>query len=283
MKRPIFFYSEILGEEGKRGRGRRGFWGFSFSPFLLFSSSILFLLLSFTSAQTAQDAINLAAEHPAFAKGLADRPNWSANAYETKNRYNIWRVEFYDEGGNGLGWADVSLEKSRLFAWDAAVEVIETQYAEAEEKLLEFLRNDPTAQEMVGSVDDAYGYWVGYDSWRECWMVHIERGADSLDLTLRSRRSESRSLEDLYLEKVYAANVMSYGDWQNASGAQVVAVAFENPEIAAAVRDVDGWTTATEKLDGEAWKVRFLSGETVIAEADVNMADGSLANINITQ
>jgi hypothetical protein len=249
----------------------------------LFLSICISIFTSFASTQGAQDAINLAANHPAFAKGLADRPNWSANAYETKNRYGLWRVEFYDEGGNSLGWADVSLEKARLFAWDAAIEVTESQYDEAKEKLLEFLRNDPTAQEMVGSVDDAYDHWVGYDSWRECWMVHIERGADSLDVTLRSRRSESRSLEDLYLEKVYAANIMSYGDWQNANGAQVVAVAFENPEIAAAVRGIDGWTTATERLDGDAWKVRFLSGETVIAEADVNIADGSLANINIAQ
>jgi hypothetical protein len=243
----------------------------------------LFFLLCFSFAQTAQDAINLAAEHPAFAKALADRPGWTANAYDPKSRYGIWRVEFYDADGNGMGWADVSLEQYRLYAWDAAFDVIESQYAEAEQILLDFLRNDKIANDMIGSVDDAYGYWVGYDSWREVWMVHLDRGADSLDLTLRSRRSEAKSLEGLYLEKVYVANIMSYDDWQNANGAQVVAVAFENPDIAAAVRDIDGWTTATEKLDGEAWKVRFLSGETVIAEADVNMADGSLANINIMQ
>jgi hypothetical protein len=250
---------------------------------LCFSLFTLHALLFTAHAQTAQDAINLAAEHPAFAKGLADRPGWTANAYDTKGRYGIWRVEFYDANGNGMGWADVSLEQYRLYAWDATVEVIETQYAEVEQILLDFLRNDDMAKDMIGSIDDAYGYWVGYDSWRECWMVHVDRGADSLDLTVRSRRSDTKSLEGLYLEKVYVANIMSYGDWQNANGAQIVAVAFENPEIAAAVRDVDGWTTATEKLDGDAWKVRFLSGETVLAEADVNMTDGSLANINILQ
>jgi hypothetical protein len=242
-----------------------------------------FLLLSFASAQTAQDAINLAAEHPAFAKALADRPGWSANAYDTKSRYAIWRVEFYDADGNGMGWADVSLDQHRLYAWDTSFDVIESQYAEAEPILLDFLRNDKIAQDMIGSIDDVYGTWVGYDGWRECWMVHLDRGADSLDLTLRSRRSDPKSLEGLYLEKVYVANIMSFTDWNNANGSQIVAAAFENPEIAAAVRGVDGWTTATERLEGDAWKVRFLSGETVIAEADVNIADGSVANINITQ
>lgn len=247
---------------------------------------LLSLLLSLSSfffsfAQTAQDAINLATEHPAFAKALADRPNWSANAYDTKNRYGIWRVEFFDEGGNGLGWADVNLEQQRVYSWDTSFDITENQYAEAEQILMDFLRQDQLANELVGSVDDSYNYWVGYDGWRECWTVHIDRGVDSLDLIVRSRRSEPRSLDHLYLERVNIINIMSYGDWQNANSANVVAVAFEHPDIAAAVRDVDGWTTQTEKLEGEAWKVRFLSGETIVAEADVNMADGSLANIAI--
>ncbi len=238
--------------------------------------------LSTAFAQTSQDAINLAASHPSFAKALEDRPGWTANAYDTKSRYGIWRVEFYDVDGDWLGWADANLEQQRLYAWEAEFDIIEAQYAEAEQILIDFLRNDEASQKLIGSVDDAYDHWVGYDSWREVWMVHIERGADSLDLTVRSRSATPKSFESLYLEKVYVANIMSYEDWQDGNGSQVVAVAFENPEIAAAVRGVDGWTTATEKLEGDAWKVRFLSGETVIAEADVNMADGSIVNINIT-
>jgi hypothetical protein len=239
-------------------------------------------VFSLTYAQNPQDAINLASSHPAFAKALADRPGWTANAYDTKSRYGIWHVEFYDADGNGMGWADVNVEQQRLYAWDAAFDVIESQYAEAEQTLIDFLRNDETSQKLIGSVDDVYGWWVGYDSWRETWMVHLDRGADSLDLTLRSRSAQPKSFESLYLEKVYVANIMSYDDWQNANGSQVIALAFENPEVAAAVRGVD-WTTSTERLEGDAWKVRFLSGEQVIVEADVNIADGSVANIAVTQ
>lgn len=247
---------------------------------LLFSLSVLFFSLA--TAQSPQDAINLASGHPAFAKALEDRPGWSANAYDTKSRYGIWRVEFYDADGNGMGWADVNVEQQRLYAWDAAFDVIESQYAEAEQLLKDFLRSDETAQQLIGSVDDAYGYWVGYDGWREVWMMHIDRGADSLDLTIGSRSSQPKSFESLYLEKVYVANIMSYGDWQNANGSEVVALAFENPEVAAAVRGMD-WTTSAERLEGDAWKVRFLSGEQVIVEADVNIADGSVVNIAVMQ
>jgi hypothetical protein len=244
--------------------------------------SLVLLLSALATAQSPQDAINLAASHPAFVKGLADRPGWSANAYDSESRYGIWRVEFYDADGNGLGWADVNVEQQRLYAWDAAFDVIESQYAEAEQILIDFLRNDETSQKLIGSVDDVYGWWVGYDSWREVWMVHLDRGADSLDLTLRSRSSQPKSFESLYLEKVYVANIMSYDDWHNANGSEVVALAFENPDVAAAVRGMD-WTTSTERLEGDAWKVRFLSGEEVIVEADVNVADGSIANINVMQ
>jgi hypothetical protein len=315
MKRLLFFIHQVLEAggnstlqihkllatnnsqdlEGRRSRGEREIFG---SParipkqkvlvdleggMLLCSLSIFIaLLLTFVTAQSPQDAINLASSHPAFAKGLEDRPGWSANAYDTKSRYEIWRVEFYDAEGNGVGWADVNLEQQHLYAWDAAFDVIEGQYAEAEQVLIDFLRNDETSQKLIGSVDDVYGWWVGYDSWREVWMVHLDRGADSLDLTLRSRSSQPKSFESLYLEKVYVANIMSYGDWQNANGSQVVALAFENPEVAAAVRGKD-WTTSTERLEGDAWKVRFLSGEQVIVEADVNLADSSVANIAVMQ
>jgi hypothetical protein len=268
--------------EGRRKKGE-----IFFSPTSYLLSSFLLCLcvsvvLSLAIAQSPQDAINLASSHPAFAKALADRPGWMANAYDTKSRYGIWRVEFYDADGNGMGWADVNVEQQRLYAWDAAFDVIESQYAEAEEMLIDFLRNDETSQKLIGSVDDSYSWWVGYDSWREVWMVHLDRGADSLDLTVRSRSAQPKSFESLYLEKVYVANIMSYDDWQNANGSQVVALAFENPEVAAAVRGVD-WTTSTERLEGDAWKVRFLSGEQVIVEADVNIADGSVANIAVTQ
>jgi hypothetical protein len=250
-----------------------GFWIFNFS---------LYLLLSFSLAQSPQDAINLASSHAAFVKGLEDRPGWSANAYDAKSRYGVWRVEFYDADGNGIGWADVNVEQQRVYAWEAAFDVIESQYAEAEQVLIDFLRNDETSQKIIGSVDDVYGWWVGYDSWREIWMVHLDRGADSLDLTVRSRSAQPKSFKSLYLEKVYVANIMSYDDWQNANSSQVVALAFENPEVAAAVRGKD-WTTQAERLEGDAWKVRFLSGEQVIVEADVNITDGSVANIAVMQ
>jgi hypothetical protein len=304
MKQLHFFYRENFEEEREKVSGSKSFlsalvqclqiWNlkkgerlkiFSFlfpTHSLKLCTLFSFLLLSCTIAQSTQDAINLASSHASFAKGLADRPGWTANAYNTKSRYGIWRVEFYDADGNGIGWADVNLEQQRLYAWDAAFDVIESQYAEAEQVLIDFLRNDKTSQKLVGSVDDVYGWWVGYDGWREVWMVHLDRGADSLDLTLRSRSSQPKSFKSLYLEKVYVANIMSYDDWQHANSSQVVALAFENPEVAAAVRGVD-WTTSTEQLEGDAWKVRFLSGEQIIVEADVNLADGSVANIAVMQ
>ncbi|MBI5961137.1 MAG: hypothetical protein HY866_20540, partial [Chloroflexi bacterium] len=77
--------------------------------------------LSLSHAQpgyTPQEAIDLAAAHAAFVDGLAARPGWTAAAYDSKNSYGIWHVQFWDTDGEDLGWADLSLERSKVYSWD---------------------------------------------------------------------------------------------------------------------------------------------------------------------
>jgi hypothetical protein len=88
----------LLRQGGRRKeKGGRGFFSYLLhSTSYLLLSLFFYFLLSTAFAQTTDDAINLAATHSSFAKGLEDRPGWSAVAYDTKNYYGIWRVQFYD-------------------------------------------------------------------------------------------------------------------------------------------------------------------------------------------
>ncbi len=257
---------------------------FLLSPFsfllLIFSLFTFSFSLSPVVAQTTDDAINLAASHSSFAKGLADRPGWTAVAYDTQNYYGIWRVQFYDAENNALGWSDINLEQQKVYAWETNFDIIEGQYAEAEEALLNFARQDPQVIEMIGNIDESNGVYIGFDAWREVWIMSIDRWPNSVELNIRSRNGTSRSLENLYLDKVLAQEIMSYEDWQNASSSQAIDIAFSAPEIAAAVRGKD-WTTYAERLESNTWKIHFMSGEEQIAEADVNVDEGSLLGFNV--
>ena len=123
------FYWTLIFSSNEKGKGKRNQKSFHSSlithHFLLFT--FYFLLSTLVIAQSPQDAINLAAAHSSFANGLADRPGWTAVAYDTKNLYGIWRVQFYDAEGNDLGWSDISLEKQKVYAWETNFDITESE------------------------------------------------------------------------------------------------------------------------------------------------------------
>jgi hypothetical protein len=267
------------GGRREKGEGRRIF-SYLLPPtfyLLVFSLFTFHFLLSTAFTQSTNDAINLAATHSSFVKGLEDRPGWTAVAYDTQNHYGIWRVQFYDAEGNPLGWSDVNLEQQQVYAWETNFDIIEGQYAEAEEVLLNFARQDPQVLEMIG---ESNGVWIGFDPWREVWIVSVDRWPNSLELNIRSSNPAPRSLENLYLDKVIVQDIMSYEDWQSASSSQAVDIAFNQPEIATAVRGKE-WTTYIERLEGNTWRIHFMSDETQLAEADINVDDHSVVAFHV--
>lgn len=278
-QRFTLIFSDVQGK--RKGEGAATYSLRSTAYSLLMILTFHFLLLTFSVAQTADDVINLAASHSAFARALADRPGWTARTYNTKNDYGIWRVEFQDAEGNYLGYSDVNPEKQLVYAWQTEFDLLDGQYAEAEEALLNFARQDPTVISMIGNIDERNGQWFGFDAWRNVWVLYIDRWPNaSVELNFRSSSTTPRSLENLYLEKVLVQDVMSYDDWHSASASQAVQIAFTAPEIAAAVRD-QTWTTHTEHIEGNTWKIHFMSGETELAEADVDVNEGSLLRFTI--
>ena len=79
---------------------------------------LAFILLTLLSVSLAQedDAVALAAAHPALAELLTAHKGWRAEAYSTGNAYGVWRVQFYFPGGDELGWADVTPAARRVYA-----------------------------------------------------------------------------------------------------------------------------------------------------------------------
>ena len=237
------------------------------------------VLLSVAWAQK-EAAIDLAAAHPALRPLLDLHNGWTADAYDTGNRYGVWRVQFYFPGGDKLGWADVSLKTDQVYAWEASYELTGALQKETERALYRFVRADPEVRALVGDTD-TLEKWFWYDSWREGWFVHLERGPDSLDVSVRSRRKGSLNLADLFVEKIYFPNVLSLEDYQAARRSNAVALAFSSPRIAAALREQPGWTSSGEPLGAELWAVSFALAEQQVASAVVDLKTQQVQKVTV--
>ena len=218
-------------------------------------------------------AIDVAARQPMFAAALPQYPGWTASGYDAQDRYGTWRVEFAAAGGAPIGWAQVQLAAERVLSWEGMFGLEGEAYAVAEAALLDFLRHDPEFVAFAGDVDERDWVWVGYEDWRDTWIVQLERGPESLTVILRSEHAWARSLEDLRIVQIQVPSVVSVEDWRSRRGADAVALAFADPRVAAAVRGVDGWTTEVEALDRSVWRVRFMAGGAVVAEVDVDLRE----------
>jgi hypothetical protein len=74
-------------------------------------------------------------------------------------------------------------------------------------------------------------------------------------------------------------NVLNYDEWHEAQGSQAVSIAFQQPEVANALRPHDGWDARYNPVnDGSdgLWWVGYYLGDRLIAEATVNVLGGSI-------
>jgi hypothetical protein len=225
-----------------------------------------------------QDAIDAAAAHEAFDAGLEATPGWYAAAYNTGNAYGVWHVEFWDADGDTLGWADVNPKNGRVYSWEEYFGVTEDQRASAEEILRPFVSDHPDVRELIEE-PSIYDMYVDYDGWSDMWGVYIDRGGDSLYLLVEFLDAANHA--DPVLRGIFFSEVLSYDEWFAASSEAVSALAFELPEIAAALRDAEAWTSDAERVGNNTWEVTFNAGDAVLARATVDLDDSAVIDYSV--
>jgi hypothetical protein len=224
---------------------------------------------------SADDAIAFVAGSPQFATGLEYSLGWSAVAYNTGNAYGVWRVEFDDAAGDDLGWADVSLERGRIYSYDAYFYPTDALRFEAEPILREFVYAQPQVLELVSNPAD-YEYWFDYDGWNNWWYFYIAVGGqNSVTALVRFDDGENElSLNNPHFLQIMFTDLPDYESWHDAGEASATAVAFAQGEIAARLRDNSGWTSSANPADGGSssqWVVGFYVGDTMVAQAGVDI------------
>jgi hypothetical protein len=236
---------------------------------------------SFTEA----DAIAAVLEDPTFTDGLAQVEGWTAAAYDTRNAYGIWRVQFWDGSGEDLAWADVNPARRKVYSFEAYFPVSEQVYEAAYTPLRAFVDSHPDLVELLGS-PEAYDIYIDYDRWNRHWGVYIDAGADSLWIAVRfagGASPEHGYFTDPRLVALYFSNVLSYSDWQESQKALATVTAHQHAEIGRALEGVIGWTTAAYAVDDNPnlWVVVFKDGERLIAEVTVDINASQIVDFTI--
>lgn len=228
---------------------------------------------------TEADAISLATKHPAFALMLDSHPGWKASAYDTQTSYNIWRVQFWSESGEELGFADVSLEKEKVYSWQTSAGITDEQREKAAKAIATFIRQDAELSQLIGKVDLDY-LWVDYEGSFNVWVAHVERGAESVNLILQFDSADPMAFQNGRVYRIEFPNVLSYSAWIDAKKAEATALAFSKSEVAAALRDKQ-WQSEVERTDDSAiWVVKFMVAGEVAIQATVNVSTGDVIQIS---
>ncbi len=225
---------------------------------------------------TEASAIAIAAASEGFAGGLEAHPGWTAAAYDTRNAYGIWRVQFWDAAGEDLGWADVNPVKGKVYSYESHVGVTDAQRAATEPVLREYIASAPEITELMENPGQ-YEMYIDRDNWSGYWGVYIARPSAALYVVVDF--ADEATLRDPYVVRLYF-EVMSYDEWFSSTEQLAVAKAFEQPEIAAAINGVEGWE-ATSEREGDLWTIYFMQGDQELARAVIDMANETILSFSI--
>lgn len=220
---------------------------------------------------TEQDVIELVAAQPPFSYGLETVPGWTAAAYDTQNAYGIWHVQFWDSDGEDVGWANIQPDRNRLYEYEEHFDSTEAQANTADPIVREFVQTHPDIIDLLGD-PTAYNdkTWIGYNGWAKAWGVWIERGDNSLYVMVQFDGLTPDSLDNPSILRIEFPRVMTYDEWQAGISSEVTALAFAQPDVAAALRGITGWQSQVEHQDDGLWRVTFMQDETEVVSAVVN-------------
>lgn len=251
-------------------------------PLLLIALTVLTLPGLAQDAPNVDDVVSLVLTVPQIAEGLESLSYYETLAYNSRNAYGIWQVEFRDGEGNTVAWSQVQPSSGKIYAWEAYFNADEAQYEAILPVYQEFVANHPDVRALIRGIDkdDIYPWWDGN---AEAWVAWIGDAGDAIMVAVQFDGGAQDSAENPVLTQLWFPNLPSYEEWWVASSSEAVAIAFQEAEIAAALRG-QSWTTEVELTEDNpnVWSVRFISGSEILVTAEVDIAAGVTLNYEIT-
>ncbi|KXK19217.1 MAG: hypothetical protein UZ15_CFX003002086 [Chloroflexi bacterium OLB15] len=246
----------------------------------------LMLAAASVSAQetaTAEQVLAIVTTTYPYSVALEEHPEWRIEVFNTRNRYGIWRVQFWDASGEELGYADVSPQRGAIMYYEGLFYATEAEKQAGYDAVRAFLGTH-SELEALGVDLDQLDTWIDYDPWGRVWNVWIEDGYDSLYAAVQFGDGMPWTLDDPELIHIAFPNVLSYDEWYEENENQAIMLAFQQVDIAGALRDQGAWNALAAPTDGDmqsVWRVEFFSGDQLIASAMVDLTSQQVTEISI--
>jgi hypothetical protein len=231
---------------------------------------------------SVDDVVALVLTVPEIANGLDNLSFYETLAYNSRNTYGIWQVEFEDGEGNTVAWAQVQPSTGKIYAWEAYFGADDAQYEAILPVYQAFVANHPDVRALIRGInkDEIYPWW---DSDAEAWVSWIGDAGDAIMVAVQFDGGAQDSAENPELTQLWFPNLPSYDEWWVASSSEAVAIAFQEVAIATALRG-KSWTTEAELTEGrsEVWTVQFVAGGETIVTAEVDIDSGEILDYEIS-
>ncbi|MBE2183816.1 MAG: hypothetical protein IAE89_10355 [Anaerolineae bacterium] len=246
----------------------------------------LMLAVSLVSAQetmTPDQVIAIVASSYPYSVALEEHPEWRVEVFNTRNRYGIWRVQFWDADGEELGYADVSPERGEILYYEGLFYATEVERQAGYDAVQAFL-SASLQLEALGVNLEERDIWIDYDPWNLAWNAWIEDGYDSLYAIVRFGDGLPWTLSDPELVNIAFPNVLSYDEWYEENENQAISLAFQQSEIAEALRGGGDWSASAAPGEDElqsVWIVEFSSGDQIVATARVDLSSQQVTEISV--
>ncbi|MCC6973422.1 MAG: hypothetical protein IT322_05360 [Anaerolineae bacterium] len=230
-----------------------------------------------TRAQSggAEQAVAIAAAHPAFAPLLDSQPGWKGGAYFTHNAFAIWRVDFWDTSGESLGWAHVNLEKGLVYSWESYYRLSDAQKQIGQKAVADFIRGSAEVKTMLGDLDLDEIY-IEYNPEWNVWFGWSYQQGTTIEFRVQFGDESRLSYTQPTLLGVSFPDVISYPEWLEGQKADAITVAFTSAEIAGKVRAHEGWRAEAVSTDEGVFVITFKAGDQVIGTVTVNLTERTI-------
>lgn len=224
-------------------------------------------------------AIDLAAKHPAIAPVLAARPEWRAMAYDTESVFKVWRVQFWDKDWRGIGWADVSVERGKVYKIELSEgpEPDDATRKAAETVLIPFLRAQTELVQLMGG--ETWESYTEYNAYERLWRVTFYKAADAVQGAVRFNDAAPFSFREPELVEISFPWLAPFGAWFVAQQQKAISIAFVDSRVAEAVRGVDGWKAESLPAEGSQWVVVFKVGDRTLIQALIDLTTGKVIGV----